>query len=406
MQRLNIHIFALGSDTTAAVEHALADRRLAKIRPVYFEGGLGAAADKYRSGASPDLLIVETRDPVPVIFDQLDQLSEVCGPETNLILLGPHNDVALYRQLSKRGVHEYVPMPIDPGHLIEAVLALCVDPDAARQGRLISFIGASGGAGSTTLANNVAWQLGKTFDAEVTLIDLDLAFGTVGLDFNLESPQTAAQALAQAERLDAQMLERFFAKHNDNLNLLTSPGDCEISGDIDPLAVDQLLKAARRNAAWVVVNLPHCWNGWVRHVLDASDDIVMTAAPSLASLRSAKSAAEAIRSGRRSDVRLHVVLNHVGANAKTEIPAKDFGATLGFQPVVTLAHEPAVFAAAANAGQTLGESSKAQRTLEAIEKLAVLVSGRPAPEKRQRGGLDVLRQLVAWSMKPRERQPA
>jgi len=81
--------------------------------------------------------------------------------------------VTLYRQLAKRGVHEYIPLPADPAHLVDAVLTICTDPEEARQARLISFIGASGGAGSTTVANNVAWRLGKQHDGEVALVDLD-----------------------------------------------------------------------------------------------------------------------------------------------------------------------------------------------------------------------------------------
>ena len=406
MQRVDVHVFTAGSDSRSAVEHALADRRLAKVRPAYFDGGFTNAIEKYKDDPSPGLLIVETCDPANVIFDQLDGLSEVCGTETNLILLGAHNDVALYRQLSKRGIHEYVPLPADPAHLIDAVLGVCADPDAAKQGRLISFIGASGGAGSTTLANNVAWQIGKLHDGEVTLIDLDLAFGTVGLDFNLESPQTAAQALAQADRMDVQMLERFLGKYNDNLRLLTSPGDCEASADVDIAAVDQLLRAARRSAGWVVVNLPRCWAGWVRHVVDASDEVVMTAVPTLASLRNAKSAADALKGARSGGPRLHVVLNRVGANPKTDIPLKDFASTLGFQPAAHVPHDPAVFSQAANAGQMLSESSKGQRVLDPIVKLAVMISGKPLPEKRKRGELGALQKFISWSMKPRARATA
>lgn len=406
MQRVDIHIFTLGPESRSAVEHALADRRLTKIRPVHFEGSLATAVQKYKDETSPDLLIVETRDPAATIFEQLDGLSEVCRTETNLILLGSHNDVALYRQLAKRGVHEYIPLPADPAHLIDAVLGVCADPDAIPQGRLISFIGASGGAGSTTLANNVAWQIGNIYKGEVMLIDLDLAFGTVGLDFNLESPQTTAQALAQADRLDTQMLERFVAPYNENLHLLTSPGDCEANADIDPAAVERLLRAARQSAAWVVVNLPHCWAGWVRQVLDASDEVVMTATPSLASLRNAKSGVDALQAGRKTGAHVHVVLNRVGANPKTDIPTKDFANTLGSQPAAVVPHEPAVFAEAANAGQMVGESPKGQRVVEPLTKLAIQLSGRPAPEKRTRDGFGALQKFIAWSMKPRLRAPA
>ena len=166
----------------------------------------------------------------------------MCRQETNLILIGAHNDVALYRALTKAGIREYLPLPVDEHHLLESIVAVVADPAELKLGRLVSFIGASGGAGSTTIANNVAWCLGKLFDGEVTLVDLDLAFGSIGIDFNLELPENAAQALAQADRLDDQVLARILGKYNDNLGLLTAPGECVRPADLDPAAAEEMLK--------------------------------------------------------------------------------------------------------------------------------------------------------------------
>ena len=401
MQRVDLQVFATTPAARTAVEQVLTDRRLAKTRAAYFAGGMAEAVQTYADGASPGLLIIETHERAPALFEQLSRLSEVCRAETNLILLGEHNDVQLYRQIAKRGVHDYIPMPVDPAHLLEAMLGVCATSDKSRQARLISFIGASGGAGSSTVAMNVAWQLSKIYNDEVLLVDLDLAFGTVGLDFNLESPQTTAQALAQAERLDDQMLERFVAKHSDDLALLTSPGDCEGPAEMDIATLDLMIRVLRRNAAWVVLDLPHTWTAWVRHVLDASDEVVLTAVPSLASLRNAKSAAEALNAGRKNDTPARVVLNRAGVSPKTEIRTKDFAATLGTAPAVVVPYEPALFAEAANAGRLIGETNKNQRVLEPFSTLASLVSARPGLEKRKRRqGLGLLDRLAAWSGKP------
>jgi pilus assembly protein CpaE len=398
MQRIDIHIFTSGDEAWSGVEEALSDRRLTKARPARYAGDLAAAITKYEHEPSPGLLIIETHEAPAMLFDQLDRLSAVCKGDTQVVLVGRHNDVGLYRQLLRRGVSEYLNTPIDPRHLAEILIAVCAGPDNSRQGRLISFIGASGGAGSTTIANNVAWQLGKVFADEVTLIDLDLASGTVGLDFNLESPQTVAQALAQADRLDDQMLERFLISYNDNLALITAPGDCGTPADIDTMALDSFLAVLRRNAAWVVLDLPRQWTGWVRHVLDASDEIVVTAAPTLASLRNAKSAVDLLSASRRNDSPVRVVLNRSGANPKTDIPVKDFAGTFGGKPSAIVPNEPTIVAAATTRGQMVGESAKGSRMVEPLRRLAVMVSGRPEPQKPKRFAWPrLLPATLAWS---------
>jgi pilus assembly protein CpaE len=316
------------------------------------------------------------------MFQQLEQLSQVCQAETNVILIGATNDVSLYRALTKQGVREYLPAPVDARHLLESVIEVCADPEDLKQGRLISFIGASGGAGSTSIANNVAWHLGKLFDGEVTLVDLDLAFGTVAIDFNLESPENAAQALAQADRLDDQLLARIIGKYNDNLGVLTAPGECARAADIDPNALEEMLKRLRHNAAWVVANLPHYWGGWVRHALDLSDEIVLTTVPTLASLRNAKAIVDTLNATRKHDAPVRVVLNRIGQNAKTELSLKDFAATLGVPLTVAIPYEAAIFGQAANTGHMVGEGSKTKTVLEPLETLATLVSGRQSAERR------------------------
>jgi pilus assembly protein CpaE len=307
----------------------------------------------------------------------------VCRTGTHLILFGGPNDVGLYRALTKQGVHEYLPRPVDPRHLLEAVVALCADPEQQTLGQLIGFIGASGGAGSTTLANNVAWCLGRLYDGEVTLVDLDLAFGSVALDFNLESPESAAQALAQADRLDEQVLARIIGKYNENLGLLTAPGDCVRAADIDATALDTALRRLRQNASWVVADLPHYWGGWVRQVLDMADEVVVTAVPTLASLRNTKAIVDALAPKRRNDAPVRVVLNHVGANPKTELSRRDFANTLGSPITVAVPHEPTIFGEAANTGHMVGEGARAKGLIEPLEQLAALVSRRQNHDKRR-----------------------
>ncbi|HYM31462.1 MAG TPA: AAA family ATPase [Candidatus Cybelea sp.] len=368
---------------------------MSKARPTFHDGGITLATQVFESQPTPELLIIETHDEPATIFEQLERLAEVCQANTHLFLLGPHNDVLLYRQLTRRGVREYIPLPADPKHLTDAIAATAHDPTAANHGRVISCIGATGGAGSSTMANNIAWCISKIYDNEVTLVDMDLVFGTAALDFNLDSQQTSASALAQADRLDDVMLERFLAKYSENLSLLTGAGDCQFASDVDVTALERLIEILRRNATWVVLDLPHYWGNWVRHALDSSEEVVVTAVPTLASLRNAKSIADQLNTKRKNEAPTRVVLNRIGANSKTDLPVKDFANALGFAPSIHIPHEPAVFAAAANAGHMIGEGNKNQRVLEPFNRLATLVSGKERNDKRRRASASgVLQRLL------------
>ena len=196
--RISIHAFCEFPDTGAALQRAGADRRLSKAHLTVQLGGITAAVDHYHGQVTPNLLIVETRLHGQAALDELDRLAEVCDPATKVIVVGRTNDVELYRELMRRGASEYLVAPLSPLQLIEVISGLYLDPGATPIGRVIAFVGARGGVGSSTLAHNVGWCIAEELQINTTIVDFDLPFGTAGLDFNDEAGQGVAEALSRA----------------------------------------------------------------------------------------------------------------------------------------------------------------------------------------------------------------
>ena len=150
--RISIAAFVEFPDTGAALQRASSDRRLAKAHMNVQLGGIAAAVEHFHGQVTPNLLVVETRLNGQAALEELDRLAEVCDPSTKVIVVGRVNDVELYRELMRRGVSEYLVAPLNPLHLIEVISGLYLNPDAAPIGRVIAFVGARGGVGSSTLA--------------------------------------------------------------------------------------------------------------------------------------------------------------------------------------------------------------------------------------------------------------
>ncbi|MGQ0663784.1 MAG: AAA family ATPase [Pseudomonadota bacterium] len=374
----------------SALEGVLGDRRLIKLQTSVVMGGAAAAVKHYTENPGAALVLVETHEDAEPLFAALDELAQVCVEGTRVVIIGKHNDVQLYRALVRRGVSEYIPMPVAPDAFLETLAALIADAGAQKQGRLIVFFGAAGGAGSSTVAHNVAWSLARLFKEDTALLDLDLPFGTVALDFNVESQQNVALALSQSQRLDDTILERFMAKHGDNLLLFTAPATLANSSDVDPAALESVLAVVRRNAPFVALDLPRYWSAWTQKALEQADEIVVTALPTLACLRDAKNFNDALTPKRTHDAPIRLVLNRVGAHAKTEMPAKEFETAMGRPPAAIIPNDGAAFGAAANNGQVLGEAAKNHKTVAIFDALATALSARkPAAAKREaaKGGL-------------------
>ena len=377
--RITIHVFCARPETADLVSRASADRRLSRASTVVRSGGLSAAVEHYQNQPTPSLVIVESLDPAPELLSLLDRLAEVCDPGTKVMVIGSTNDIALYRELMRRGVSEYLVPPMQPLQIIRAISGLYADPSAPFLGRQVAFVGARGGSGASTLAHNVAWTISERLQAGVVIVDYDLPFGTAGLNFNHDPLQGVMDALGQPDRLDPVLMDRMMARCTDRLSLFAAPATLDVDYDISPEAFEEVTQKIRAAAPFVVLDVPHNWSAWTRRLLVASDDLVIVATPDLASLRNAKNMVDLVRQTRPNDSPPRLVLNQVGVPGRPEIPTKDFGEALGLTPSLVLPFDPKTFGQAANNGQMIPEVGPKTKVAEGIEQLAQTISRREPP---------------------------
>jgi pilus assembly protein CpaE len=381
--RITIHAFCVRSETSAMVELAAADRRMARASTIVRVGGLDAAVELYQNQSTPSLVLVESHDGAQRLLHLLDALAQVCDPGTKVVVIGQTNDIALYRELMRRGVSEYLTQPLGPLQIIRAVSGLYADPSAPFVGRQVAFVGAKGGVGASTIAHNFAWSMAERMQTATVIVDLDLPFGTAGLDFNQDPLQGVIDALTQPDRLDPVLMDRMMVRCGDRLSLFAAPATLDQDYDISADAYEEVTQKIRGAAPFVVLDLPHSWAAWTRRVLIGSDDLVVVATPDLASLRNAKNIVDMVRQARPNDAPPRLVLNQVGVPGRPEIPVKDFGEALGVTPSLVLPFDPKSFGQAANNGQMVGEVAPKSKAAEGIDHLAQLISRREPPQAQK-----------------------
>ncbi|HUS38389.1 MAG TPA: hypothetical protein VMX74_03015, partial [Pirellulales bacterium] len=245
--RISIQAFCESERTAEAVQYASEDRRLSKAHVSVHMGGASAAVAHYQESPTPNLIAIESTLDREHMLAELDALAESCDAGTKVVVIGKVNDVVLYRELLRRGVSEYLVAPIDPVMFLEAVSNLYNDPEADPVGNVIAFIGSKGGIGSSTICHNVAWTMAEVLRSNVVIADLDLAFGTTGLDFNQDPVQGIAEALATPERLDDQLLDRLLTKCSEHLSIFAAPVVLDRDYDITADGCDMVIDIVRQN---------------------------------------------------------------------------------------------------------------------------------------------------------------
>lgn len=381
--RVAIHAWVEDEATKKLVAEGLSDRKLAKSQIKVDVGDVDEAVRYYGDNPTPNIIILDSKADGDALLANLEKLAEVCDAGTSVVVIGEANDIHLYRSLIKRGISDYFCKPFAPRQVYEAVAAICIDPNAPPLARTIAFIASRGGAGSSALSHNVAWQLGQEFKEEVVLMDLDITFGTAGLAFNVETPQGIHTALAEPDRLDDVLLERFLAEYDEYVKLLVSPAQLNAEEKMYMDALDRLLELVRRRSSFVVLDVPHRWAPWAQQLLMDADEVVVVGSLDLASLRDTKNLIERLKEKRGDAAPVHMVLNKSGAAKRTELSPKDFENATQLKPLAVVPYAPDLFGQASNNGQMLGEVNKRHRTTEAIRQMAVQLSGRrPSTKKR------------------------
>ncbi|OJV10670.1 MAG: CtpF protein [Bosea sp. 67-29] len=390
LPRITLQAFCETPAVAAAMQAVVADRRMDKAHARIQMGGPAAAVEAFRAAPTPNIIVLETVSDPATLVANLDALSESCDAGTKVVVIGHVNDVQLYRDLIRRGVSEYLIAPLETLDVLRTLSELYVSAEARNLGRIIAVTGAKGGVGASTVAHNIAWAIAGGLGASTVVVDLDIAFGTAGLNFNQDPPQGIAEAIFAPERLDANLLDRLLSRCSDNLALLAAPAMLDRTIDLGEDALEQLLDLLRSSVPCIVLDVPHQWSAWVKRTMLGADEILIVAEPELASLRNAKNFVDLARAARPNDAGARLVLNKVGVPKRPEIAPPEFAKTLGIEVLSTIPFEAQLFGTAANNGQMIAEVQAGSKANEAFAQIAGTLTGRGETRRGRRSLLEPL----------------
>lgn len=393
--RINVAAFCDDQGTAQAMQSAGADRRMVQAHMDVHLGGIPAAIQTYTNSKTPDVLIIESTKQRDGLLNDLGHLAHVCDPGSKVIIIGHVNDVLLYRELVSQGISEYIVAPVHQLQIIECLSGMFQDPDANPVGKVLAFVGAKGGVGSSTIAHNVGWMFSKHYATDTVITDLDMAFGTAGLNFNHEGGQGIAEALGSMDRVDQTMLNRLLTKYSDRLSLLVAPGSIDREVEVEAEALSSVLNVVRANVPSVIVDVPNLWTTWAKSVLVQADEVIITATPELACLRNAKNLVDMLKAERPNDNPPRLVMNQVGIPKRPEIPVAEFSKALGIEPVVVIPFDPLTFGTASSNGQMIEEVAVKSESAQALVALSQILQGQEPPPKQKGLALGSLKEKLA-----------
>jgi pilus assembly protein CpaE len=397
--RVSVQAYCASVAVATTVRAASEDRRLGKAHLSVHMGGVAAAIEAYQKAPTPNVIVLET-EVEHDILEGLDELAAVCDAGTRVVVIGSASDVAPYRELVRRGVSDYVVGPVQPLDVVRAICGLYASSEEVAVGRVIAVVGAKGGVGASTVAHNVAWAIARDLALDSVVIDLDLAFGTAGLDFNQDPVQGIANAISQQERPDTALMERLLAKCTDRLSLLAAPATLDQVYDFGADAFDAIFDTLRMTTPCIILDVPHQWSAWTKRALIGADDILVVAEPDLANMRNAKNMLNVLKAARPNDRPPLYCLNQVGMHKRPEITVREFAKAIETQPIAAIPFDSKMFGTAANNGQMIAQVSATHKTTTMFLQMAQRMTGH-AVTKRASFLTPILKKLQAATARKR-----
>jgi pilus assembly protein CpaE len=305
-------IFVADPEATATIRQTIDSIGLRNAE--FISGNIETATAALAQRASPRLLIVDIsglENPVA----KVNELAEVCEPNTGVIVIGDRNDIVLYRDLKHAGVVEYFFKPL-VGNLVtracNVVLGGETDAPATRTGKLVFVLGVRGGVGATTIAVNTAWYLAETRQRWVMLVDLDLQTGDAALQLDVSPTHALREAFEHPERIDKLFLERAVIQVEHRIDLLASLEPLAETVTIEESAVLTLLERLLNRYRFIFVDLPPPVAMRMMQVLELPSTCVLVSNGTLASARDVARWRQLIGANTAGRTTLHL-LNQQGA---------------------------------------------------------------------------------------------
>ncbi len=350
-------------------------------------GGLSAALRQLGVVPPAEVTVVdigEVADPAAAA-DGLRELAQ----GTRLIVLGVRDDIATFRMVLDAGAADYLPKPVDPETLDEAVARAASRAQSAaaasapvRLGRCIAFVGARGGVGTSTLAANVSWLIAEERARNVCAVDLDLQFGTLAVAFDVEPSPGLREALEDPERVDDFFVERSEQKIGEHFAVLAAEEPLDDAPRFGSQAVAHLLHTLRQRYDLIVVDLPRGVLATQSEMLQELSDVVVVSDLSLASLRDANRLERFLRQAGPGKLQHHIVANASGQPGRGEIRVAEFRKELDGTLTRELSADGEALAQAALAARPLSEVAKRSRLLRDLRALTNDLIGEPRRKKR------------------------
>jgi pilus assembly protein CpaE len=262
----------------------------------------------------PDIILMDINMPD---MDGLQATSIITKavPTAAVIIMSVQDDTDYMRRAMLAGARNFLSKPINMDELYTTIRTVYRDYEGIRRsftsasvvtpmealrqssmearrdrgGHIILLYSPQGGAGTTTLAVNIAAGLMRD-GARVLLVDGDMQFGDVPTFLNLQGQATLVDMLPDADDVDAEHFDNLLVTHESGLKVLLGPQRPEFADEIraKPEAPAKILRTVRGNYDFIVIDTSVTLDDVTLELMALADKILVISTTGLTSIKNVR----------------------------------------------------------------------------------------------------------------------
>jgi pilus assembly protein CpaE len=327
----------------------------------------------------PEVLLLEV-SAVPAELAIAIRQIKIQVPRTKVMALHASDDPKVILAAMRAGVNEFLHLPFDESLplALERILTASDASDIlpARRGKIVGFLSAKGGCGSTTLACHVASELQRQTGKAVLLADLDLTSGMLGFLMKTPSTYSILDAVKNISRLDESLWKALLVENRPNLNVIPAPTSYTRWDQPDDDQLRQVLQFMRTQHDWTVLDLGRSLNPIVTAVLDEIDQLLLVSTIEVAALHGLKTIAHGLFA---HSEKLQLVLNRTPKTM--DVSAQELEKILGRSLYATLPNDYLGLYQSYSSGNLLNSNT---RLAQYFGLLATKIAGLPPAKAKKK----------------------
>jgi pilus assembly protein CpaE len=358
-----------------------------------------AIVEEHRSDESPsDVFIVDIRSDLSSGMATIERL-RAAHHHVSIFAIATSSEPDLILQAMRAGSNEFFAWnTASGGRSFEEAFQGAIRRTAARRDAVTAsarqpcvthvFLGAKGGAGTTTVTVNSAVEVARLSKRPTVVIDMKQCLGEVALFLGVRPRFTVLDAIENLHRLDKEFLRELMTRHKSGLDILAGSEQFDRPNANDAGAIEELLRVLGKIYDFIIIDAGNVINACGVAALYAADTVFLVANPDVPSIRNAQRLVDRVRQLGAGSERVKVLLNRTSEQHLIEPKQIETALGLGIHHKFTSDYR--TVSTALNSGVPLTQSNHTElasqfgnftKMLVGLEQAAV--AAEPKPEKRR-----------------------